>query len=152
VVVAGDQVLVNDGHPAGCGRAGVPGVAMDSGVDVEHWRGPSARGTAGQHVDAGDDLRGHGEGVPNRADLHADEVIELVPPVRGGSQSKPPPCADLPDRVLERRGRDVVALVRDDQPVPGGEVGDVVTAGQGLQCQPPSQAIYLSMRGIGTSR
>jgi hypothetical protein len=27
----------------------------------------------------------------------------------------------------------MVALVRDDQPVPGGKTGDVVTAGQGLQ-------------------
>jgi hypothetical protein len=28
----------------------------------------------------------------------------------------------------------VVALIGDDQPVPGGELRDVVAAGQGLQC------------------
>jgi len=72
--------------------------------------------------------------MPNWADLHADQVIELVPAVRGGGQPEPPPRADLPDRVLERCGRDVVALVRDDQPVPGGGLGDVVAAGQRLQC------------------
>ena len=40
-------------------------------------------------------------------------------------------------------GRDVVALVRDDQPVPGGELGDVVAAGQGLQCDDVDGAVQL---------
>ena len=33
-------------------------------------------------------------------------------------------------RALERGGRDVVAFVGDDQAVPGGQLGDVVAAGQ----------------------
>ena len=71
--------------------------------------------------------------VADRADLHADEVVELVAPVGGGGQPEPPPGGDLPDGVLERGGRDVVALIGDDQPVPGGQLSDVVAAGQGLQ-------------------
>jgi hypothetical protein len=39
----------------------------------------------------------------------------------------------LADRVLERRGRYVVALISHDQPVPGRQFPDVVAAGQGLQ-------------------
>lgn len=38
-LVAGDQVLVDNGHPAGRGRAGV--IAVGGRVDVEHGRGPS---------------------------------------------------------------------------------------------------------------
>ena len=102
-------------------------------MEVEHWRWPPAGGAAGQHVHAVGGLPGGGDGVPDRADLHADQVIELVAPVGGGGQPEPSPRRDLPDRVLERGGRDVVALVRDDQAVPGGELGDVVAAGQGLQ-------------------
>src|SRR5580658_5340983 len=71
--------------------------------------------------------------MADRADLHADEVVELVTPVGGGGQPEPAPGGDLPDGVLERGGRDVVALVGDDQPVPGGQLSDVVAAGQGLQ-------------------
>jgi hypothetical protein len=48
-------------------------------------------------------------------------------------RAEPAPCRDLPDGILEGGSRHVVALVRDDQPVPGGESGDVVAAGQGLQ-------------------
>ena len=33
----------------------------------------------------------------------------------------------------ERGGRDVMAFVVGDQAVPGGQLGDVVAAGQGLQ-------------------
>jgi hypothetical protein len=40
---------------------------------------------------------------------------------------------DLPDRVLERGGRDVMAIVGDDQAVPGGQLRDVIAAAQGLQ-------------------
>jgi hypothetical protein len=39
----------------------------------------------------------------------------------------------LADRVLERCGRYVVALISHDQPVPGRQFPDVVAAGQGLQ-------------------
>lgn len=65
--------------------------------------------------------------------MQRDEVVEFVAPVRGGGQPEPAPSADRPDRVFEGGGRHVVALVRDDQPVPGGEPGDVAVAGQGLQ-------------------
>jgi hypothetical protein len=71
--------------------------------------------------------------VADRADLHGDEVVELVAAVGGGGQAKPPACADLPDGVLGRGGRDMVALIGDDQPVPGGQPGDVVAAGQRLR-------------------
>ena len=67
------------------------------------------------------------------ADLHADEVVELVAPEGGSGQPEPPPGGDLPDGVLERGGRDMVTFVGDDQPVPGGQLRDVVAAGQGLQ-------------------
>jgi hypothetical protein len=90
-------------------------------------------GAAGQHVRAVGGLAGHGDGVADRADLHGDEVVELVAPVRSGGQPEPPPGADLPDCVLERGGGDVVALIGDDQPVPGGQLRDVVAAGQRLQ-------------------
>ena len=53
--------------------------------------------------------------------------------VGGGGQAEPAPGWDLLDRVLERRRWDVVAFVGDYQPVPGRELGDVVTAGAGLQ-------------------
>jgi hypothetical protein len=71
--------------------------------------------------------------MPDRADMHGDEVVEFVPPVRGGGEAQPAPCGDLPDGILEGSGWHMMALVRDDQPVPGGEAGDVVTTGQGLQ-------------------
>src|SRR5579859_2228815 len=50
-----------------------------------------------------------------------------------GGQPEPAPCRDLLDRVLERGGRDVMAFVSDDKAVPGGQLRDVVAAGQGLQ-------------------
>ena len=71
--------------------------------------------------------------MPDRSDLHSDQVIELVAAVRGGGQPEPAPCRDLLDRMLERSGRDVMAFVGDDQAVPGGQLRDVVAAGQGLQ-------------------
>jgi hypothetical protein len=52
--------------------------------------------------------------VADLADLHADQVVELVSPVGGGGQPKPSPGSDLAGRVLERGGRDVVALIGDD--------------------------------------
>ena len=50
-------------------------------MEVEHRRWPPAGGAAGQHVQAVGGLPGCGDGVPNRADLHADQVVELVSPV-----------------------------------------------------------------------
>src|SRR5262245_17515738 len=96
-------------------------------------RRASAGSGAGQHRAAVGGFTVAGNGMPDRADVHGDEVVELVAPVRGGGQAEPAPCRDLPDGVLEGCGWYVVALVRDDQPVAGGEVGDVVAAGQGLQ-------------------
>jgi hypothetical protein len=58
---------------------------------------------------------------------------ELVTPVGRGGQAEPAAGADLADRVLERRGRDVVALVDDHEPAAGGDFADVVAAGQRLQ-------------------
>ena len=132
-LVAGDEVLVDEGHPAGCGRAGASGVAVGGRVDVQHRRGASAWCAAGQHVRSSGGLPGDGDGVADRADLHADQVVELVAAVGGGGQPEPSPGSDLAGRVLERGGRDVVALISDDQPVPGRQFGDVVAAGQGLQ-------------------
>ena len=127
------QVLVDDGHPAGRGRAGASGVAVAGRVDVQHWRGPPAGCAAGQHAWSVGGLPGDGDGVADWADLHADEVVELVAPVGGGGQPEPPPGGDLPDSVFERGGGDVVALIGHNQPVPGGQLRDVVAAGQGLQ-------------------
>ena len=70
---------------------------------------------------------------PAGTDLHGDEVVELVSPVRGGGQAKPAPDRDLLDGVREGGNWHVVALVGDYQPVSGGETGDIVPAGQGLQ-------------------
>ena len=141
-LVAGDQVLVDDGHPAGRGRAGGAVVAVGGRVDVQHRRGPPAGCAAGQHVHAFGGVPGRGDGVADRAGLHADEVIELVAPVGGGGQPEPPPGGDLPDGVLEGGGRDVVALVGDDQPVLGGQLRDVVAACQGLQGDDARKARY----------
>src|SRR5262249_59924993 len=62
-----------------------------------------------------------------------DEVVELVAPVRGGGQAEPAPYRDLLDGILEGGSWHVVTLVRNDQPVPGGETSDVIATGQGLQ-------------------
>ncbi len=80
-LATGDQVLVDDGHPARCGRAGVPAVPVGRRVEAKHRRGPRAGGAAGQHVRAVGGLPGQGDGVADRADLHGDEVVELVAPV-----------------------------------------------------------------------
>ena len=71
--------------------------------------------------------------MPDRPGLHGDEVVELVAPVRRGGQPEPAARRDLLDRVLERGGRNVVAFIGDNQPVTGGQRGDVVLAGEGLQ-------------------
>ena len=71
--------------------------------------------------------------MPDRSHLHGNQVVELVAPVRGGGQPEPAPCRDLLDRMDERGGRDVMAFVVGDQAVPGGQLGNVVAAGQGLQ-------------------
>lgn len=55
--------------------------------------------------------------------------MEFVAAVRVGGQPEPAPCGDLLDRVLECGGRDMMALVGDDETVPGGQLRDVVAAG-----------------------
>jgi hypothetical protein len=74
-----------------------------------------------------------GDGVPDRADLEVGQVVELVAPVGGGGQAEPAAGGDLLDRVLERRRRDMMAFVGDDQAIARGERADVLVAGQGLQ-------------------
>ncbi len=71
-----------------------------------------------------------GDRMADGADLDGDEIVEPVAPVEGGGQPEPAAHRDLPDRVLECRRGDVVALVGHDQPVAGGQGGDVVTARQ----------------------
>ena len=56
---------------------------------------------------------------------------------------EPPLRADLPHRVLERRGRDVMALVDDHEPVAGGQLGEVVAAGQRLERRDVDRAAHL---------
>src|SRR5206468_6000528 len=104
-------------------------IRVRSRVNVQHG-GASAGAQEG--VLAGN-AAGECDGVPDRSYLQGDQVIELVAAVRGGGQAEPAPCRDLLDRVLERGGRDVMAFVGDDKAVPGGQVRDVVAAGQGLQ-------------------
>ena len=71
--------------------------------------------------------------MPGRPGLHGDQVVELVAPVWGGGKPEPAACRDLLDRVLECGSRNVVTFIGDDQPVTGGQRGDVVLAGEGLQ-------------------
>src|SRR5229473_3970974 len=73
------------------------------------------------------------DGVPGRPDLQGDQVIEPVAAVGRGGQPEPAARWDLPDRMLERRCRKMMALISDHEPVSGSELGDVITAGQGLQ-------------------
>lgn len=54
---------------------------------------------------------GLSHGVPDRTELQGDEVVELVPPAGSGGQPDPATGRDLPDRVLERGGRHMVAFV-----------------------------------------
>jgi len=83
-IFVGGQVLVDNGDPAGCGWAGVTCVAVVGRVKMEHGDWSPARGSAGQHGNAVIGRAEAGDGMPDRSDLHGDEVIELVSPVRGG--------------------------------------------------------------------
>ena len=66
-------------------------------------------------------------------ELQRDQLVELVATVGRSGEAEPSPRWDLRDGVFVRRGGDVVTFVYDDEPVPGGEVGDIVGAGQALQ-------------------
>src|SRR6185312_15605544 len=72
-------------------------------------------------------------GVPDLPGLHGDQAVELVAPVWRGGEPEPAARWDLLDRVVECGSRNVVAFVGDDQPVTGGQRGDVVLAGERLQ-------------------
>jgi len=52
------------------------------------------------------------DGVPDRAELQGNQVVETVTTVWGGGQSEPTASRDLLDDVLEGCRRDVVAKVR----------------------------------------
>ncbi len=132
-LVVGDEVLVDGGHAAGGGRVGVAGVPVGRGVHAQDGCGACVGCAAGEGRDAGGGLAGCGDGVSGRADVQADEVVELVASVGGGGKAEPAAGGDLFDGVGERGGRDVVAFVGDDEAVAGGEVGDVGAAGEGLQ-------------------
>jgi len=131
--IAGDQVAVDHRHSAWHGRVGIARVAVRRGVQVQHRRRSAVRGAAGKHRHASGGLAGTRDGVPDLPDLHGDQVVELVAPVRRGGQPEPAARRDLLDRVLERGSRNVVAFIGDDQPVAGGQRGDVVLASEGLQ-------------------
>jgi hypothetical protein len=90
-LVAGDEVLMNESHPAGCGRAGASGVAVRGRVDVQHRRWAFAWCASGQHVRGSGGLPRDGDGVADRGALHTDQVVELVAPVRGSGQPEPAP-------------------------------------------------------------
>ena len=129
--VVGGQVFVDRGDPAGSGRVGVAGVAeRGSGARAGH-------GLAGVRV-AEPDVEAGLLGQPgrSRSGLRSAEwvmVCRIGPSCSAirssslsrrygrGGQPEPAPGWDLPDSVLERRCRDVVAFVGDHQPVSGGK-------------------------------
>ena len=97
------------------------------GVDDEHGAGSVGTG-AFEGVGVG-----VSEGVADRAELEADQVIEAVAPVRRGGEPDPVAGGDGADGGLERGGRDVVALIDDDLAVGAELVGEVGSAGECLQ-------------------
>lgn len=77
--------------------------------------------------------KGGGHGMSYRSQLQSDQVVELVAPVGGRGEPEPAAGRDLFDGVCEPGRGNVVAFVDDDEAVIGGENGDVVAAGEGLQ-------------------
>lgn len=128
--VVGDKIAVDGRHTTGFRRVGVPDVAIRGVVHVEYRR--RALG-GGVEVELGRAVLGRwgglGDGVPDRAQLEGDQVVELVTAVRGRGQPKPAARRDLFNSVLKRRGGYVVALVHDHQPVALGELLDVGAPG-----------------------
>jgi hypothetical protein len=104
--LAGDQVVVDHRHPAGHGGIGIAGVAVEGGVQVQHWRRPAARGTAWQRRYPGGGLAGSCDGVPDRPRLHRDQTVELVAPVGCGGQPEPAARRPPPSRRGRPRSRD----------------------------------------------
>ena len=65
--------------------------------------------------------------------MHGHHRLEAVAPVGGGGQAEPPRRRDLAHGTFKHGGWDVVALVDDDEPVAGGEGGEVVSFGEALR-------------------
>jgi hypothetical protein len=97
------------------------------GVDNEHGAGSVGTG-AFEGVEVG-----VSEGVADRAELEADQVVEAVAPVGRGGEPDPAARRDGADGGLERGCRDVVALIDDDLAVGAELVGEVGSAGECLQ-------------------
>jgi hypothetical protein len=72
------------------------------------------------------------DGVPNRAELQRDQIVEFVSAVRCRGEPEPSACRDLFDGVFERCRGYVMAFVDDHQSVAAAERLDIVTPGQGL--------------------
>jgi hypothetical protein len=133
----GALVSASSARPAGRAAGLAEGEAGDAGSAV----GEDGAGDGGAVVGSGDRVvaessgarQAPGGGEADRAGLPGDQVVELAAPAGSGGQAEPAPGRDLPDRVLERRRRDVMAFIGDDQAVSGGEHGDVLAPGQGLQ-------------------
>ena len=126
----GGEVAVDGRHPArGSGICG-PLVAVAS---LMHHEATLWATLAGKLGDLPLGCRLGCDGVPDRAELQGNQVVEAVTTVRGGGQSEPTASRDLLDDVLEGCRRDVVALVDHDEPVSGSQLGDVVAPGEGLQ-------------------
>ena len=132
------EVPVDGGDPARSRRIGLAAVDELGQVDGEgsFWRPTGCRG--GERAR----LRG-AHGVPDRAQLQRDQIVELVATVRGCGQPEPPPGGDLAHGVLERRGRDVMALVDHDEAVPGGQLRQIIAPRQGLQRHHVNRAAQL---------
>ncbi len=147
----GGEVLVDRGDPARGGRVGFSGIAELRRVDAQNRNRATRQLDVESRLPGLGDLNGRaraadcreGHGVPDRADLQRDEVVELVAPVRGGGQAEPAARRDLPDDLLERRGRNMVTFIGDDQPVSGGQRRDIVAAGQGLQSHDVNRPLHL---------
>lgn len=73
------------------------------------------------------------DGVTHRTALHRDLALQAVTTVGVGRQPQHPPRRCGPHDLLEGLRRDVVAFVSDQMRVAGEHLGEVVTAGQGLQ-------------------
>lgn len=71
--------------------------------------------------------------MPDGTELEPDQVIEPIAAVGRGGEPDPVAGWDGADGGLECGGRDVMALVDDDLTVAAQRVGEVSSAGEGLQ-------------------
>ena len=77
---------------------------MPGRMEAEYGSWAPACGSAWQHRGATSRLADPGDSMPDWADLHCNEVIQLVPPVRGGGQAEPAPRWELLYGILEGGG------------------------------------------------